>query len=274
MTALAISTPDGESLHVAVTGEGSPILVLHGFTGSSAAMAGVVESLSAVHTTVSVDLVGHGMSSVPADPHRYRAEHLMDDLEHVIAELGVERPGMVGYSMGGRLGLTFACSRPNRLSRLAIIGVGPGFSDERERAARATADEELARFIEEEGVGAFVERWMAHPLIADQAAEGTAAWEEARLRRLGQDPLGLTGMLRGFGQGKAPPLRSSLPRLKIPLLVVVGGEDALYRVPAEQVAALVPGAELAFIAGAGHATHLAAPGTTGARLTEFFGEGP
>jgi len=270
MSGVTIATSDGEHLHVTAVGRGPAIVVLHGFTGSGAAMETLSGRLAAHHTVVSIDLLGHGVSSSPRDPNRYRAGCLADDVLHVISEMSLDQPGLVGYSMGGRLALFLACTRPGAIEKLAVIGVGPGLSGERVRAERVAADEALASRIEHDGVAAFVEEWMSRPLIAEQSGEGEAAWKEARARRLEQNPAGLTGTLRGFGQGTMPQLTGALAALAVPLLAVAGSEDERYLDQAKELVRLVPHGELKIITGAGHAPHLVAPAATATQLEAFF----
>jgi 2-succinyl-6-hydroxy-2,4-cyclohexadiene-1-carboxylate synthase len=274
MTSRDLASWDGASLHVEVSGTGPPVLVLHGFTGSIEAMYPLIGPLAAANTVVAVDLLGHGRSTAPAGADRYRADELYRDLDVVVDTLRLETLGLVGYSLGGRLALGYACGRPGRVSRLAVIGAGLGIEDEAARQARIQADEALAALVEEEGVTAFVERWMRRPLIAEQASQGSAAWVEARSRRLGLDPNGLTGMLRGFGRGAMPPLALQLSRLEAPVLAVVGAEDHKFRAEADRIAELAPDARVAVVAGAGHAPHLVQVEVTADLLLDFFAEVP
>ena len=127
------------------------------------------------------------------------------------------------------------------------------------RAARRKADEELAERILRDGLEDFVDQWMANPLFASQARLGEAALARARAERLRGSPAGLAGSLRGMGTGTMPPLHDELARLRLPVLCVVGEEDAKFRAIAEGIVAALPLAELKMISGAGHAAHLEEP---------------
>ena len=88
-------------LHVEVAGDGPTVVVLHGFTGSAAAMSSLTDHLVARRRVVAVDLVGHGRSPVPDDPAAYTVDAMADDVAEVI---GGDPAAVVGYSMGGRVG--------------------------------------------------------------------------------------------------------------------------------------------------------------------------
>jgi 2-succinyl-6-hydroxy-2,4-cyclohexadiene-1-carboxylate synthase len=272
MTPYDLTSRDGETLHVEVSGAGSPVVLLHGFTGSIAAMGPLAHHLAAVHTVFAVDLLGHGLSSAPRDPDRYQANRLYRDLDEVTLALDLQAPSVVAYSLGARLALGYAGERPGAFSRIAVIGAGLGIEDADERKERAASDEAMAVLIEDVGMAAFVDSWMRQPLIADQAADGSEAWAEGRSRRLAQDPHGVTGMLRGFGKGVMPPFSDTLPALSTPTLAIVGADDAKFLPEAERIVDLVANGRLALVAGAGHAPHVTQTATTADVILTFLSE--
>src|ERR671931_2606875 len=97
---MARLTVNGIGLNVEVASAGPPWLLLHGFTGSAATWARHLPALSGRATTIAVDLIGHGASDAPADPARYTMNHCIVDLLAVLDRLGVERAGVLGYSLG------------------------------------------------------------------------------------------------------------------------------------------------------------------------------
>ena len=267
--AATVPTADGHALSVERSGDGQAVLLLHGFMGSAAAMGRLFAGLKNSFDVTAVDLLGHGGSDAPEDPRRYEADRLHEDLDAVIGSQHLDRPAIVGYSLGGRLAIGYALARPGRVSALVLIGAGAGIEDAADRKQRVAVDEERARRIDEIGVAAFVDEWRALPLIADQAAQGDVAWQEDRARRVATPADGLKGMLLGFGQGVMPPLWSELGSLDCPLLLVVGGDDAVYRDIAARMAARAPQASVRVIAGTGHAPHVTHPDEVTRDVTRF-----
>jgi 2-succinyl-6-hydroxy-2,4-cyclohexadiene-1-carboxylate synthase len=74
-----------------------------------------------------------------------------------------------------------------------------------------------------------------------------------------------------MGAGAQAPLHARLAALSLPVLLVVGEEDAKFRAIAEDLAKALPGARIATIAGAGHAAHLEAPDRVAAVVRTFLG---
>ena len=196
---------NGVRLHVDARGEGPPILLLHGFTGS----ARTWEPFHAAwggRRIIAPDLLGHGRSDCPADPQRYSLTATAADLRALLDALGVERCTVLGYSMGGRVALRFAVEAPARVAGLILESTSPGIGAPQDREARVRADGALAARIERQGVPAFVDHWQALPLFRTQAALPQRVRDRLRAERLSQRAEGLANSLRGAGAGGQEPL--------------------------------------------------------------------
>jgi 2-succinyl-6-hydroxy-2,4-cyclohexadiene-1-carboxylate synthase len=266
-----IATP-GAALSVEIRGAGSSVVLLHGFTGSARSMEGVARGLSGTHRTLAFDLVGHGRSDAPADPAAYALPRCLEQLSAALDALGIARAHWLGYSLGGRVALCFCAAHPERVRSALLVGASAGLADPAARAARAREDEALARQIEREGLPAFVERWMAQPLLASQARLGAAFLARAREERLSQRAHGLAGALRGLGTGSMPPLQARLASLRVPVCLVAGAEDAKFTALAAELAAQLPDARAELVPGAGHAAHLESEEVFLALARRFFAE--
>jgi 2-succinyl-6-hydroxy-2,4-cyclohexadiene-1-carboxylate synthase len=250
---------NGVHYNVERTGDGPPLVLLHGFTGSVATWAARIAVFAREFDTVAIDLLGHGDSTAPADPARYRSEYMVADLAALLDRLGIERAAWLGYSMGGRVALQVAVACPAIVAALVLEGASPGIADPAARAARVDGDEALADLIEREGIAAFVARWERLSLFASQERLPAAVRVALRRQRLANDPVGLANSLRGMGQGAQPPLHDRLADVDVPTLLVVGEEDAKFRRLAVEMAATMPAARVAIVAEAGHAAHLEQP---------------
>ncbi len=239
--------------------DGVAILVLHGFTGTGASMGPAVAGLATTHRVVSPDLVGHGASDAPEAVEAYNTEVVVGQLAGVLDHLGVEAAHVVGYSLGGRLGLSLAAAHAHRVLRLVLIGTTAGIEDPGERARRGAADEALADSIETEGMEAFVDRWERSPIFGTQHELPTEVRESLRATRLAQRPVGLANALRGCGAGAMPPLWDRIRDLNRPVRLVVGELDTDYVRLGRRLVEVLPNAELCVVPGVGHAVHLEAP---------------
>lgn len=265
---------DARGVSLRVVSWGNPqapaLILLHGFTGSAASMAGVAEAFSATYRVHALELVGHGESESPQDPAFYSMERCVEQVLAVLDALEIQRAQFLGYSMGARVALCLAVAAPDRVASLVLIGVSPGFADPRNRAERVEADWALADRILELGLEEFVDYWMALPLFGSQKRLGARALAQARTQRLASNPVGLANSLRGMGSGAMPPLVDSLPGVDLPVLLVAGREDVKFSAIANSLLLRFPQAELLEIADAGHAAHLEQPQAFQAGCANFL----
>ena len=222
------------------------MILVHGFTQSADAWQPLAERIATRHEVLALDAPGHGRSA------EIRAG--LWDGARLLSEAG-GRGAWIGYSMGGRLLLHVALTRPDLVERMVLVSASGGIDDAEERAARVASDEQIARRVERDGVEAFVRWWLDRPLFAT-LPDAAAALDA----RLGGTSAGLAWSLRLAGAGRQEPLWDRLGGIEVRVLVVVGELDAAYRQRGERlVRAIGPNARLEVVAGAGHACHLEQP---------------
>ena len=245
----------GVRLHVAEMGTGTPVVLLHGFTGSARAMAGLAAELSDSHRMLSVDLIGHGRSAAPRDAAAYSMTACVGQLAAVLDELDVHDAHWIGYSMGGRAALAFGVADPARMRSALLVGTSAGIRDPQQRADRVRDDEALAERIEREGVEAFVDFWISQPFLVDARRLGARGVAEARKMRLANSAHGLAASLRGMGSGAQLPLHDALARVGFPICLAVGEEDLKFRALAAEMSQELPNARVEIVPEAGHSAH-------------------
>jgi pimeloyl-ACP methyl ester carboxylesterase len=109
---------NGINLYYETHGAGRPMVLLHGGLGSGEMFGPVLPALAANHQVIVVDLQGHGRT---ADIDRPLDHRLMaDDIAALIDDLGLNRPDLVGYSLGGGVALHTAAKYPTKVGRLVV----------------------------------------------------------------------------------------------------------------------------------------------------------
>jgi 2-succinyl-6-hydroxy-2,4-cyclohexadiene-1-carboxylate synthase len=266
---------NGVDYHVRVSGSGrQPLLLLHGFTGSGSSWNGVAARLEKQCRLIRVDLLGHGRSAEPADAGRYRIEAAAADLETILQQAAAVPADVVGYSMGGRLALYLAITRPVLVRSLILESASPGLATAAEREARRRQDEALARRIEQEGIEAFVQKWEQIPLFATQKKLSPVIRDALRRQRLANRAQGLANSLRGMGAGSQPSLWPRLPELSMPVLLLAGEWDEKFAGINREMAAAVAQADLLIMPGAGHTIHLEQPQLFTEAIVNFLSKLP
>jgi 2-succinyl-6-hydroxy-2,4-cyclohexadiene-1-carboxylate synthase len=243
------------SYHVEVHGQGEPLLLLHGFTGSIETWKPFLSKWKH-RQLIMVDIIGHGLTDCPDEVSRYEIETVAADLDAILQQLRIEATNVLGYSMGGRLALTFAILYPHRVKTLLLESSSPGLKTNEERVARIKNDEALAREIEQYGVARFIEKWEHIPLFASQKRLPKEIQKQIRTERLRNKAKGLANSLRGMGTGRQPSWWERLPRLTIPTLLICGEWDEKFCRIAEEMAQLLPNSYISKIPSAGHAIHV------------------
>ncbi len=115
---------DGVQLFYDAQGEGEPtLLFVHGWAMSHEVWREQVAAFSPNHRVVCIDLRGFGQSGKPEG--EYTFELFADDLDFVIRELGMEKPILVGWSMGVSIALVYVAAHPDRLSKLVLVDGTP-----------------------------------------------------------------------------------------------------------------------------------------------------
>ena len=260
----------GVMLNVEVAGQGPPVVLLHGFTGSARGWSRVVEALSPEFTTLAVDIVGHGLSDSPEALDHYRMPQVTADLVRLIRTAGYPRATWLGYSMGGRTALQLAVAHPEAVGALILEGATPGLRTAEEREARIASDEVLASNLDRDGIEPFIDFWQAVPLFASQASLPAEVWDAQRAGRLRNSPRGLANSLRGMGTGSTEAVHDRLSEVRVPVLTMAGEWDPRYTEVAREMAAAFPDATMHVIEAGGHAAHLENPERFNALVLDFL----
>jgi 2-succinyl-6-hydroxy-2,4-cyclohexadiene-1-carboxylate synthase len=238
-------------------------VLAHGFTQTGRCWGSLGNLLRTNHELRAVDLPGHGGSSdVRAD---------LVEAGNLLAEAGGSGTfDLLGYSLGARIALHAALSRPERIGRLVLIGGTPGIVDAPARQVRRQRDDELAEELERSGdVDAFIDRWLTNPMFARLPHDPAAVAERKR-----NTAPGLASSLRLAGTGTQAPLWERLSTLELPTLLVVGTTDVRFTAIAEAMVHAAPNAVLALVAGAGHAAHAEQPALTSRIIGSWLAQTP
>jgi len=243
---------------------GAPAVVfLHGIGGSARIWEPQADSFAAAgFRPVALDLAGYG-ARPPVD--RMDFEMLAADVEGEIARLGLDRPILVGHSMGGMVAQTVLRRQLTAYRAAVLSGTSPAFGD--------PTGEFQKKFIADRLGPLDAGRTMAELALAMVDAISGPTPDPAG-RRLAIDTIAATSersyraavhCLVGFDE------RANLVRIGIPVLCLAGEHDRL--APAammERMAARVPGARYVCLKGVGHLPNIEAPQAFDAAIFAFL----
>jgi pimeloyl-ACP methyl ester carboxylesterase len=176
---------DGVGIEYQVTGQGSPVVLLHGFPDSGRLWRHQVPALAGAGFQVIVpDLRGYGRSGKPEAVDAYSLPLLAGDVLAILADVGIARAHLVGHDWGAALAWTLATLAPDNVDHLAVLSVGHPATFLRTFEQRQKSWYMLLfqfpgiaeRWLTEDNWANF-RRWAAHPdagaVIADLDADGS-----------------------------------------------------------------------------------------------------
>ncbi|MBK3496113.1 2-succinyl-6-hydroxy-2,4-cyclohexadiene-1-carboxylate synthase [Viridibacillus sp. YIM B01967] len=237
------------------------VVLLHGFTGSSATWNKVMHLLGEQVRIIAIDLMGHGYTDSPKNVAHYSMEKQVAVLHELLIQRNVDVFTLVGYSMGGRVALAYALQYPDTVEQLILESASPGLQMADERAARAKADNVLADRLESEGIQAFVDYWESIPLFATQKSLPLDAQKEIRAERLSQNARGLANSLRGMSTGQQNSYWDELTSFVKPVILVTGELDEKFQEKAADMKKSLPNCTHIIVPKVGHAIHVENPET-------------
>jgi pimeloyl-ACP methyl ester carboxylesterase len=110
---------NGLNLYYETHGSGPPMILLHGGLGSGETFGPVIGALAADHQVVVPDLQGHGRTADIDRPIDVR--FMAGDIAALIDHLGLEKPDLIGYSLGGGVAFFTAVKYPEKVGKLVMV---------------------------------------------------------------------------------------------------------------------------------------------------------
>ncbi|MGH6923478.1 MAG: alpha/beta fold hydrolase [Propylenella sp.] len=206
--ALAASEPVGERVEVngmtmyyEVSGEGDPLIVLHGSYMNIPTMGEIIPRLAETSKVYALELQGHGRTTDIDRPITY--PNIADDVAAFMDAVGIEKANVFGYSMGAVAGLQLAIRHPEKVDRLIFasgaydfMGWQPAFRE----------------FIPKMTPEMFTEM----PLLVEEH------------RKLSPNPDGFVALAEKLIQLEKEPMawEAEVKALKTPILIITGDADA------------------------------------------------
>ncbi|MBM4335006.1 MAG: alpha/beta hydrolase [Deltaproteobacteria bacterium] len=231
---------------------GAPAILLHGFALNCHSWDEVAPGLRSRLRLLAFDQRGHGLSDRAKRVEDYTRENMVADLDCVIRELGLERPVVIGHSMGGMNALDFAARHPERVRALVLVDVGPEVSVDGAREVGAF----VAGPYQLDSLDEWVEHthryypWRSKERIRARLAVSLRETPDGKLAK--QYDERFRDGFGGIARSSVDALAASRA-LRCPTLLVHGGSSpVLTREMAERFASAVECVELVSIPGASH----------------------
>lgn len=266
-----VKTAAGWRIHYTVHGQGTPVVMIHGFLDSHKTWRRNIESVAQNHRVYAIDVLGFGSSDRVRDPI-YTLKQQAGFLKEFFDAQNIEKADVVGHSMGGATSLQFAYDFPDSVHKLVLIAPATYLYDAFPRNGLAGVPRSVSR-----GVLGIYER-----MQGDRANPVKLAYGDPE--RITQDSIDIRNrMMRAKGQHDAlismsksrreANVPQELNQVKVPTLIIWGEKDRI--VPkhhAHRHLRALPNARLEWIETAGHLPHEEMPEAVNRLLLEFLDE--
>ncbi|MGE4251418.1 MAG: alpha/beta fold hydrolase [Parvibaculaceae bacterium] len=192
---------NGMKMYYEVSGEGDPLIVLHGAYMNIPSMGAIIPKLAETHKVYAIEFQGHGRTTDIDRPITY--SNLADDVAVFMDKVGLKRADVFGYSMGAGAGLQLAIRHPEKVSKLAAASVAYDLKG---------WQPEFTAFIPQ----MTVEMMLNMPFAADY-------------RKLAANPDGFPALVKKLIALEHEPMawETDVKALKAPVLIIAGDADVV-----------------------------------------------
>jgi pimeloyl-ACP methyl ester carboxylesterase len=235
---------NGISIHYAIYGHGSPVILLHGGLANSDYWGHQVKALAPHHRVIVMDSRGHGRTT--RDGRSYGYDLMADDVIALMDGLKIRKADIVGWSDGGIIGLDLAIRHPDRVGKIFAFAANTQTSGVVDGVEKNST---FAAYIDR--AGGEYRKYSATPKDYDVFVE--------QISKMWVDQPNWTD--------------AQLKSIKSPVLVVDGDHDeAIKRAHTETIAATIPGAGLLILPNASHFAFLQDPAMFSFAILNFLGD--
>jgi pimeloyl-ACP methyl ester carboxylesterase len=262
---------DSVKLYYETQGSGPPIIFVHELAGTCRSFDAQVAALKPRFRCITVNARGYPPSDVPSEVESYSQDIAASDIGAVLDGAGLKDAHVLGVSMGSAAALQFALSDPSRVRSAILCSIGSG--SDAKQGEYATNMEANAARIEQNGLPQIRANFTSSPVRARLKDKNPAEFEKFLQELTKFSVQGLASTMRGV-QMRRPPLyahKDKIAAMRIPTLVVLGGDDEGCKKPSHFLQETLPGARLEILPNTGHAVNIEEPEKINRLIAEFVG---
>lgn len=244
---------EGLRVRMEVTGEGRPLILMHGWGCDHTTVRSIAATAAQTHTVYNIDFPGFGGSQEPAEV--WGVELYTRLVEDLVRKEGLERSVLIGHSFGGRVSILYA-SR-NEVDKVVLVD-----------AAGIKPKRSLKYYLKVYSFKAGKRFWEL--LLGKEKAQERV--DRMRAKRGSSDYAGASPMMRRIlSKVVNEDLTDRLPLISAPTLLIWGENDtATPLADAKKMSRLIPGSGLVSFPGCGHYSFLDNPIQFRAVLSSFL----
>jgi 3-oxoadipate enol-lactonase len=242
----------------------TPVLMMHGFARNAAFWNRWVPPIADSRRIYRPDLLGCGLSDVPAEGYRFTPAKIEAEILAVFDTLSLSRVHWVGESSGGIIGLLLAAAHPERIASLVLCNTPARISDEI-KGIYALGEDSTAAAIRAHGTGGWCRQTLGYRLDLDHSSATLQEWVIAEMDKTRPD---IAAALHDCFE--SIDLRPLLAGIKAPVLLLSGDKSRIASEQQKILAETLPRGRLELFAGYGHGVNLLQPERCARAALDFW----
>jgi 2-succinyl-6-hydroxy-2,4-cyclohexadiene-1-carboxylate synthase len=216
---------NGINMNYELTGEGRCLVLIHGFSDNLTMWYNQVPEFSKQYQVLIYDVRGHGQTETPEG--QFSMDLFADDLQALLEVLNIEKACVLGYSMGGRIGLEFAFKYPDRITGLVFANsgiMGPDLQiTEEQMKEMMERREEMMELFKTGDIETIADAMAERSLSPGLKDKKPGVFQKYKEVKLANDPKHYLSIMEGMMAAMATP--PDLSQLKCPALIIAGEHD-------------------------------------------------
>ena len=267
---MAFFDADDAAIYYDITGDGKPVILLHGYALNSLMWEYQKNSMAENFQLITVDLRGFGKSSCGVN---WSGNAMAEDVSGLIEHLNLRNCAIVGFSMGGPVAFRLALKHPDRLTKLVMVSsILPSAGKAQKKKYQRLQQKELDTLTLHG-----VEKWAelsglkSGPLVDNmfkRNPEIVNLWAKIIKRH---NPDFLRCMLQArLNTPSHVNWRARLSDISQPVLIISGAQDSNFVDASRFLNRVIPDSSLEIISGAGHMVNLEKPDEFNKILIDFL----
>ncbi len=237
---------NGINMYYEDHGMGFPVILTHGFAGTTRSWSGQVVAFSGKYRFIIYDMRGHGQTEAPASLSQYTLDIVVEDLYQLMRHLRVRKAAVGGLSLGGYLTIHSYSQHPEMTAAIMLMSTGPGYSTTEKAREWNRVRMGCSTVLETQGMKGFME--------SEYSKDDYYNTPEVMAKL---DPRGLSNINRGIMIN--PWGLDILPKIRVPTIIICGDRDADYLRSTDYMARKIPLAKKVIITNAGHGVNIDQP---------------
>jgi len=262
---MAVIEIDNLKIAYTDTGSGRPVVLIHGYPFNRSLWNEQVAVLGQNYRVIAPDLRGFGESDAAAETATM--DRMAQDVALLMNHLEIARATIVGLSMGGYVALAFYKQLSSRVRALILADTRPQSDTEEAKRTRLQQAEQALS----EGMASIADAMLPKLLTPETVSKRPDVVKRVRDMMLKTKPEGAAAALRGMAQRDDQ--TSLLSKISVPVLILVGAEDAITPVAdSEKMNQAIAGSRLVVLENAGHVSNLERTDQFNEALLDFLKE--